>query len=59
METCKFGCGPAAVYVELSRGCVCFPDDREQFLCNQHWYKMEPLGTVKAIEIQDYYAIMK
>jgi len=42
---CRFGCGPATVHVELAAGCVCFRDDREQYLCEHHFYKMEPLGA--------------
>lgn len=47
---CRFGGHPASVRVELEAGCVCFPDDKEQFLCEHHWWKMEPLGDVKVVE---------
>lgn len=48
---CRFnGHAPATVRAELSAGCVCFPDDREQFLCEQHWHQMEPLGDAVVIE---------
>jgi hypothetical protein len=44
-EQCRFGCGTAIVKVELSAGCVCWPNDHEQYLCAQHAYKIEPLGA--------------
>jgi hypothetical protein len=47
---CRFGDGPATVRVELEHGCVCYPDDREQSLCEHHWYKMEPLGDATVVE---------
>ena len=40
---------PAVVRVSMDRGCVCYPDDREQDLCVQHDYKSEPLGTYEVI----------
>jgi hypothetical protein len=46
---CRFGDGPAAVHIKLAKGCVCYPDDREQHLCMQHWYRSEPLGAVEVI----------
>jgi hypothetical protein len=47
---CRFGCPVATVRVQLNAGCVCFPEDREQYLCEHHWWKMEPLGDVKVVE---------
>lgn len=42
--TCRF-CGAAAVAVfALPRGCICYPDDREQALCPQHVIRATPLG---------------
>ena len=38
-------CGtPATVLVEFDQGCVCFPNEKEQWLCEQHWYNSEPVG---------------
>jgi len=42
---CRFGDGPATVRVIMSKGCVCYPEDREQYLCEHHWYKSTPSGT--------------
>jgi hypothetical protein len=44
-------CGdpPVAVY-RLERGCVCYPDDREQALCPQHAVRSEPLGDMDMIK---------
>lgn len=50
MRQCRFGDGPATVRVALEKGCVCYPDDREQFLCEHHWWKMEPLGDAVVVE---------
>lgn len=30
----------ACVYVHLPEGCNCFPDERFQWLCEQHLYKI-------------------
>ena len=44
-------CGdPAAVKVELSHGCYCRPNDREQWLCPQHLNRISPLGTMDLVE---------
>lgn len=50
MTLCRFGDGAAVVKVRLDKGCVCFPDDREQFLCAHHLYKSTPLGSFDVIE---------
>lgn len=43
-HTCRH-CGvPAVVQVRLDAGCLVFPDDREQWLCAQHWARCTPLG---------------
>lgn len=45
-------CGAPAVYrVELPGGCVCFPDEHEQFLCAQHWSRLEPLVSARAVSL--------
>lgn len=42
-------CGaPATHRVTLSAGCVVWPHDREQYLCQQHLVKATPLGTIEA-----------
>lgn len=34
---CRFGCRePAVATLATPRGCLCFPDDREQTLCLHH-----------------------
>lgn len=43
-------CGtPATVLAEFDQGCVCYPDDKEQWLCEQHWCNSEPLGSAKVV----------
>lgn len=38
-------CGEeATVLAEFQTGCVCRPDDKEQWLCEQHWEQSEPIG---------------
>lgn len=46
---CRFCGSPAVVLVAMSEGCVCYPDDREQFLCRQHEWKSEPIGSFEVI----------
>lgn len=46
---CRFGDGPAVARYHMERGCVCFPDDREQDLCAHHEYKSTPLGDMDMI----------
>jgi hypothetical protein len=43
---CRFCDTPAVAHYALSKGCACYPDDREQDLCAQHEYKVEPIGTM-------------
>jgi hypothetical protein len=44
-EKCRH-CGSvdAAVWVALQKGCLAFPDDRDQWLCDYHFDRMSPLG---------------
>lgn len=51
MRLCRFCNSPAEIAVELERGCYCFPDDRNQDLCMQHWIRLEPLGKAVAVTI--------
>lgn len=47
---CRFCGSLAIVKVRLSHGCACYPLDREQWLCTQHWYKVEPIGSCEVME---------
>ena len=48
-DPCRFCGAPATVVAVLSNGCVCFRDDREQALCEQHWCNLEPIGRADVI----------
>jgi len=39
------------VRVALSKGCACYPDDREMALCAQHENRCSPIGTIEIIEV--------
>lgn len=39
----------AVVRVAVPDGCACYPDDREQDLCLQHWLDISPRGSVEVI----------
>jgi hypothetical protein len=41
---CRFGDGEAVALITLDRGCVAYPDDREQALCLHHLVRAQPLG---------------
>lgn len=41
---CRFCSSEAVGLYALDRGCVCYPDDREQALCAQHVVRATPLG---------------
>lgn len=50
---CRF-CGKAALATfSLPKGCMCYPDDREQALCPQHIISATPLGEMDAKTIHD------
>lgn len=49
-KPCRFDGSPATVLVALSDGCICHPEDREQWLCEQHFDRMTPLGTYHVLE---------
>ena len=36
---------PGVVRVKLPHGCICYPDAREQWLCEQHYEKMSGNGV--------------
>lgn len=46
---CRFCDDFAVGLFEMSDGCVCFPEDREQWLCMQHALKATPLGSMRCI----------
>lgn len=46
---CRFCDTEAVVLVAMDQGCVCAPNDREQWLCSQHYYKATPLGSMEVI----------
>lgn len=50
MSLCRFCDDPAVVKVALSDGCFCFPADREQLLCAQHYVGATPLGSMEITE---------
>jgi hypothetical protein len=47
---CRICGDPAVAIYRLERGCVCYPDDREQALCPQHAVRSEPLGDMEMIQ---------
>lgn len=46
---CRFGDGPAVAIYRMSKGCVCFRDDRVQALCSHHEYKATPIGSMELL----------
>lgn len=46
---CRFCRWPAVGIFELNRGCLCFPEDREQALCMQHVVRATPLGDMSLL----------
>lgn len=42
---CIFGCDDPAGLFYLPLGCSCF-DDREQYLCAQHWYNCSDIDGI-------------
>lgn len=46
---CRFCGRPAIARFYLSRGCVCYPDDREQDLCLHHAVRATPIGSFELI----------
>ena len=47
LPRCRFGCDVAVFLVAL-QGCFCFPNDRKQWLCQQHFVKLDQEYTVLA-----------
>jgi len=41
LPKCRFGCHNVVLLVELDEGCFCFPNDKKQWLCMQHFVKLE------------------
>jgi hypothetical protein len=43
---CRFCGDPAVAVFALDRGCLCYPEDREQALCMQHVVRASPAGSM-------------
>jgi len=50
MPRCRFEDDEAIARFRLDRGCVVYPDDREQDLCWHHAREATPLGSMEMIE---------
>jgi hypothetical protein len=50
MKRCRFCDQKAITKYELSDGCICFPEDKEQYLCLQHESRAIPLGDMILLE---------
>lgn len=37
---CRHGCYDGVIFVNVPFGCICFPNDRKQWLCLQHFLKL-------------------
>jgi hypothetical protein len=37
----------------LEKGCFCYPDDRQQALCPQHYVKATPIGKMELVQVLD------
>ncbi|OGG81334.1 hypothetical protein A3H77_00590 [Candidatus Kaiserbacteria bacterium RIFCSPLOWO2_02_FULL_56_11] len=50
---CRHGCTVrgAVARVETLAGCACFPEDRVQDLCGQHFLKIESAGPIITVLI--------
>ena len=48
---CRFGDGPAVAEFELDRGCLVYPADRRQFLCEHHARRATPLGSMRLLRV--------
>jgi hypothetical protein len=47
---CRFGCKqPAIARFSTPQGCACFPNDRVQDLCGQHFLKAESIAGMYTI----------
>ena len=53
---CRFNDGmPAKARFSTPKGCVCFPDDRYQDLCEQHIIKWGVIDDEGVMQIKEYY----
>lgn len=60
MIQCRHGCkDEAVVRVFLSKGCIVFPDDKEQDLCWHHFSRLEDQGALGAYSIVKDYTLDK
>ena len=48
---CRFGDGPAVALIEFNSGCFCYPNDREQWLCEHHINRATPLDKMETIRL--------
>lgn len=48
---CRFLDGPAVALFTLDQGCACYPDDREQWLCEHHMHRATPLGSMRLVRL--------
>lgn len=48
---CRFGDGPAVALIKFNSGCFCYPNDREQWLCEHHIHRATPLDGMKMIKL--------
>jgi len=57
---CRFCPSMAVAIVSLSNGCACYPHDREQALCLQHFVKASPLGSfeVTLVLVPELYQVI-
>lgn len=46
---CRFCKELSIVRVAIPQGCFCYPDDREQDLCDHHVQRATPLGEMTVI----------
>ena len=46
---CRFCSAKALGRFALDKGCLCYPDDREQDLCQQHVVRATPLGSMELL----------
>jgi hypothetical protein len=47
MTKCRFCDDEAVAVFDMPRGCVCYPEDRQQSLCMQHIVKANTIGGME------------
>lgn len=53
LPKCRFGCYPAVIFIELGEKCLCYPNDKKQWLCAQHFVRQEQSSDVPHEVIAD------